>query len=140
MRGGQCRFLLALIVLLPFLVIPANAQRGSLIVQVSPPETYIDTDGAPVIESKGHYITLPAGEHKIDLYNLGYWPESRNVTIEAGKTTVIDVTFCWENNRRVDVQLSTGNGSQRSFPYDSRDLKVLLGSGELGGKETSSLR
>ena len=39
------------------------------------------------------HVTLPAGEHKIDLYNYGYKPESRNVTIEAHKTTVIDVTM-----------------------------------------------
>ena len=38
-------------------------------------------------------FVLTAGEHKIDLYNYGYKPESRNVTIEAHKTMVIDVTM-----------------------------------------------
>lgn len=93
MRVHRFSFLFSLMVVLPFLVQPARAQRGSLVVRVSPPQTYIYADGQPVIESKGHYLTLAAGEHKIDLYNHGFKPESRNVTIEAGKTAVIDVTM-----------------------------------------------
>jgi len=73
---------------------PAMASdRGSLIVRVNPKETYIYADGQPVYESKGHYVTLDAGEHKIDLYNYGFRPETRNVTITAHKTTKIDVTM-----------------------------------------------
>jgi outer membrane protein OmpA-like peptidoglycan-associated protein len=38
------------------------------------------------------------------------------------------VAFRWANNRRVDVRLSTtGQTSQRFFPYNSDDLNVLLG-------------
>jgi DNA gyrase inhibitor GyrI len=37
-------------------------------------------------------------------------------------------TFRMANNRRVDVTLSTtGQNSLRYFPYNSDDLKVLLG-------------
>ena len=37
-------------------------------------------------------------------------------------------TFRMANNRRVDVTLSTtGQSSLRYFPYNSDDLKVLLG-------------
>jgi hypothetical protein len=37
-------------------------------------------------------------------------------------------TFRMANNRRVDVTLSTtGQSSPRYFPYNSDDLKVLLG-------------
>ena len=57
------------------------AQRGRLVVRVNPRETYIYADGKPVVEARGHFVTLPAGEHRIDLYNYGYKPESRNVTI-----------------------------------------------------------
>lgn len=45
------------------------------------------------MEARGHHVALPAGEHKIDLYNYGYKSEIRNVTIEAHKTTAIDVTM-----------------------------------------------
>lgn len=69
------------------------SDRGSLIVRVSPKETYIYADGQPVYESKGHYVTLAPGEHKIDLYNYGYRHETRTVTIAAHQATVIDVTM-----------------------------------------------
>ena len=44
---------------------------------------------------KREVTTLPCRreQHKIDLYNYGYKSETRNVTIEAHKTTVIDVTM-----------------------------------------------
>ena len=69
------------------------SDRGSLIVRVSPKEAYIYADGEPVYESKGHYITLEPGEHTIDLYNYGYRPETRKVTITTHQTTKIDVTM-----------------------------------------------
>jgi len=93
MKIRHLSFLLSTAVLLLVCVQPVMAQRGKLIVRVSPRETYIYADGKPVVEANGHYVTLPAGDHKIDLYNYGYKPESRNVTITAHKTTVIDVTM-----------------------------------------------
>ena len=73
---------------------PVSASdRGSLIVRVSPKETYIYADGKPVYEAKGHYVTLEPGEHKIDLYNYGYRHETRTVAIAAHQTTVINVTM-----------------------------------------------
>ena len=86
-------FLSGIVALLLVCVQPVMAQRGKLIVHVNPREAYIYADGKPVVEARGHYVALTAGEHKIDLYNYGYKPESRNVTIEAHKTTVIDVTM-----------------------------------------------
>jgi outer membrane protein OmpA-like peptidoglycan-associated protein len=45
-------------------------------------------------------------------------------------------TFRMANNRRVDVRLSTtGQNSLRYFPYNSDDLKVLLGEGKPGSKK-----
>ncbi len=52
-----------------------------------------------------------------------------NVTLEE-RTKVLKnlVTFLLANNRRVDIVLSTtGQQSQRLFPYDSEDLRILLG-------------
>ena len=87
------KFYLAIAVLLLTCVQPVVAQSGKLKVKVTPREAYIYADGTPVVEARGHSLTLSAGEHKIDLYNYGYKPESRNVTIEAHKTTVINVTL-----------------------------------------------
>ncbi|HMD84606.1 MAG TPA: OmpA family protein [Terriglobia bacterium] len=93
MRTRQFSFLLSTVVLLLVCVQPLMAQRGKLVIHVNPPEAYIFADGNPVVDAKGHYVILPAGDHKIDLYNYGYKPESRNVTITAHKTTVINVTM-----------------------------------------------
>jgi outer membrane protein OmpA-like peptidoglycan-associated protein len=87
MRIHQVSLLLASVVLLCLSVQPALAKsdRGYLVVHVSPPQTYIYADGEPVVESRGHYIILTAGEHQIDMYNYGYKPETRKVTIRAHK-------------------------------------------------------
>jgi hypothetical protein len=71
----------------------ARSNRGYLKVHVNPPETYIYADGEPVVESKGHFIILTAGEHEIAMYNYGYKPETRNVTIRAHKWWNIAVTM-----------------------------------------------
>src|SRR5579872_1736954 len=86
-------FLLTIAVLLLTCVQPLMAQAGKLVVRAIPREAYIYVDGMPIVEARGHHIALPAGEHKVDLYNYGYKPESRTVTIEAGKTAAIDVTM-----------------------------------------------
>jgi outer membrane protein OmpA-like peptidoglycan-associated protein len=50
------------------------------------------------------------------------------------------VIFQWANNRRVDIRLSTtGEISQRFYPFNSSDLHVLLGVKE-PTKRTASLR
>ena len=88
MRVRQLGYLLsATAALLLFSVQPLMAQRGKLVVRVVPREAYIFADGIPVVDANHHFVVLDAGEHKIDLYNYGYKPASRNVTIEAGKTT-----------------------------------------------------
>ncbi len=89
----RCSRLLPFLATLLLIAQPVQAQMGSLIVRVTPRETYIYADGQPLLESKGHYVTLSPGEHKIDLYNYGYKPESRSVTIVAHHTTKIDVSM-----------------------------------------------
>ncbi len=92
MRIRQFSFLLSSAVLLLICAQPVMAQRGKLIVRVNPREAFIYADGKPVVEAR-HSVTLDAGAHKIDLYNYGYKSETRNVTIEAHKQTIIDVTM-----------------------------------------------
>ncbi len=93
MRALKLSFPLCTIAMLLVCVQPLLAQTGKLVVHVNPREAYIYADGKPVAEARGHHVTLSAGEHKIDLYNYGYKPESRSVTIEAGKTANLDVTM-----------------------------------------------
>ncbi len=93
MRVLKLSFPLCTFALLLACVQPLMAQTGKLVVHVNPREAYIYADGKPVLEARGHHVTLSAGEHKIDLYNYGYKPETRSVTIEAGKTAKLDVTM-----------------------------------------------
>jgi len=87
MRVRQLSLVLSWVMLLVAGLQPAWAKndRGYLRVHVSPPQTYIYADGEPVVESNGHYIILTAGEHTISMYNYGYRPETRKVTIKAHK-------------------------------------------------------
>ena len=93
MRVRQLGFRFSLLFLLLAYVQPLMAQGGKLVVHVTPREAYVYADGKPVVEAKNHHINLSPGEHKIDLYNYGYKPETRNVTITAHKTAVIEVTM-----------------------------------------------
>ncbi|MGA2987994.1 MAG: hypothetical protein ABSG32_29785 [Terriglobia bacterium] len=95
MRVRHFSLLVSWVALLFICVQPALARsdKGYLVVHVSPPETYIYADGEPIVESKGHYIILTPGEHKIDMYNYGFKPETRNVTIVAHKWWNIHVAM-----------------------------------------------
>jgi outer membrane protein OmpA-like peptidoglycan-associated protein len=93
MRVRQFSLLLSVVVLLLTWAQPAMSQSGKLIVRANPPQAYIYVDDQPVVDSKGHHACLAPGNHKVDLYNYGYKPETRNVTITAHKTTVLDVTM-----------------------------------------------
>jgi len=93
MRIRQISFLLSSVLLLLASVQPVQAQVGKLIVRAHPREAYIYVDGAAIVDSEGHHVCLTAGAHRVDLYNYGYKPETRNVTIEAHKTMVLEVTM-----------------------------------------------
>jgi outer membrane protein OmpA-like peptidoglycan-associated protein len=94
MRIRKLSILLSVLaVLLLIGVQSTQAQVGRLVVKVEPIQAYIFADGDPVVEAAHHSVFLEPGEHKIDLYNYGFKPESRMVTIQAHQTTVINVTM-----------------------------------------------
>lgn len=72
----------------------AQGADGKVAIHVTPKQAYIFVDGRAISEaSKHHTLSLSAGDHKIVLANYGYSPETRNVTITAGKSTDLDVTL-----------------------------------------------
>jgi outer membrane protein OmpA-like peptidoglycan-associated protein len=78
------------------IVVPCMAQSGDgkVAIHATPKQAYVFVDGRAISEaSKHHSLTLSAGDHKIVLANYGYTPETRNVTVTAGKTTDLDVTL-----------------------------------------------
>jgi len=72
----------------------AQSGDGKVALRVTPKQAYVWVDGRAISEaSKHHTLSLSAGDHKIELANYGYTPETRNITITAGKTTDLDVTL-----------------------------------------------
>src|SRR5215467_7005071 len=58
---------------------------GKVRVKVKPDEAYIWVDGQPVAH-RNSTLKLPAGEHKVAVYNYGYQPEVHNVTVTPGQS------------------------------------------------------
>jgi outer membrane protein OmpA-like peptidoglycan-associated protein len=87
-------FLVAAIALLCAAENPAMAQDGKLSIHATPQQAYIFIDGRAIGEaSKHHSISISPGDHKVELANYGYAPESRNITVTAGNTSSLDVTL-----------------------------------------------
>jgi outer membrane protein OmpA-like peptidoglycan-associated protein len=72
-------------------VSPALAQNGKLKVKAIPSQAYVFVDGKASWEASKGGISLSAGDHKVDVYNYGYKPASRNVAIPAGKSVDLDL-------------------------------------------------
>lgn len=88
------RFLLSVTLLVLAAAIPGLAQDGKLVLHVTPRQAYLFVDGRAISEaSKHHSLNLSAGDHKIELVNYGYAPQTQTVTIAAGKTSKLDVTL-----------------------------------------------
>jgi plastocyanin len=94
MNSRKITLLVSSVALLLVSMHPAWAEdRGYLRINANPAQAYIYADGVPYVESQRHFISLTPGEHKIDIYNYGFKPESRTVNIVAGKLWVENVTM-----------------------------------------------
>lgn len=69
------------------------AQNGKLKVKTTPSQAYVFVDGKAVWEASKGSISLSLGDHSVGIYNYGYKPASRNVSIQAGKSANLDVTL-----------------------------------------------
>jgi outer membrane protein OmpA-like peptidoglycan-associated protein len=94
-RGVLALFSLLFVLLFLFGVTTSTlAQDGKLVLKVTPKQAYVFVDGRAISEaSKHHSLSLSAGDHKIELANYGFAPESRTVTITAGKSTNLEVNL-----------------------------------------------
>ena len=74
-----------------------KAGQAKLKIHVSPKQAYVFVDGAALKQGScaGLFCTIwvDPGEHTVTVRNYGYAPESRKVTLEAGKVTKLDVTL-----------------------------------------------
>ncbi len=124
MRKSKIGILLsALAVLLLIGTQSARAQEGRLVIHTVPAQAFVYADGNPMVDAAHHFLILEPGEHKIHILNYGYKPEDRTVTIEAHKTSVIDVTL--------EAIPGTVNGPWGCITVENADRDAVL----LNGKE-----
>lgn len=83
-----------LVVLLFVGVFPCFAQDGKLTIHATPKQAYIFIDDHPVGESSSHHsLKLSPGDHKVELVNYGYTPQTQTVTIVGGQVTNLDIAL-----------------------------------------------
>ena len=124
MRKSTIRILLsALAVLVLIGTQSAKAQEGKLVVHTVPAQAFVYADGNPMVDAAHHFLVLPAGQHKIEVLNYGFKPDSQTVTIEDHKTTVISVTL--------EAIPGTVNGPWGCITVEGADRDAVL----LNGKD-----
>jgi outer membrane protein OmpA-like peptidoglycan-associated protein len=70
----------------------AFAKDGKLFVKVKPRQAYVFVDGAPYGESN-KTIRVAPGNHKVGVYNYGFKPQVRDVSVEEGTVTGVEFTL-----------------------------------------------
>lgn len=88
MRRLAYLFILALAIALG--ATTGSAQDGKLKIKVSPKQAYVFIDGN-AIRDGSRSISLSPGKHTVVVVNYGYKISTQDVTIEAGKSTPLDV-------------------------------------------------
>src|ERR1700689_5845980 len=66
------------------------AQDGKLKIKVTPKQAYVFVDGNAIREGN-QSIPLSPGKHTVVVVNYGYKISTQDVTIEAGKSTPLEV-------------------------------------------------
>ena len=92
MQTRRLGYLLTLVLATAFCSTAVFAQDGKLKVKVSPKQAYVFVDGK-AIRDGSQSITLPPGKHTVVVVNYGYKMETRDVNIDAGKSTPLEVTL-----------------------------------------------
>lgn len=70
-----------------------QAEDGKLKVHATPPQAYVFIDGQAMHEASRGAFPLSPGKHSIEIYNYGYKPAKREVSVEAGKTTTLEIAL-----------------------------------------------
>src|SRR5579864_3419509 len=83
-------YLFTLLITIALAATSGFAQDGKLKIKVMPKQAYVFVDGKAIREGS-HSIPLSAGKHTVDVVNYGYKRSTQDVTIEAGKSTPLEV-------------------------------------------------
>jgi outer membrane protein OmpA-like peptidoglycan-associated protein len=101
---------------------PALAQDGRLRIHVTPKQAYAFVDGNAVGEASRRTMTLSPGDHKVDLYNYGYKPVTRTVSIASGKTSTLVVML--------DAEPGTVTGPWGAITIEGANRDAILLNGK----------
>ena len=71
----------------------SSTQDGKLKVKAKPSQAYVFVDGKAIHEASKGSISLSPGDHSVGIYNYGYKAVNRSVSIQAGKTVIVEVTL-----------------------------------------------
>jgi hypothetical protein len=85
-------YILTLVLTFALCAASSFAQDGKIKIKVTPKQTYIFLDGKAIREG-GRTITASAGKHTVALVNYGYKMETREVNVDVGKTTTLEVAL-----------------------------------------------
>ena len=83
-------YLITLLVAMALATTASFAQEGKLKIKVTPKQAYVFVDGA-AIRDGSQSVRLSPGKHTVVVVNYGYKISTQDVTIEAGKSTPLDV-------------------------------------------------
>ncbi len=83
-------YLITLLVAMALATTASFAQEGKLKISVMPKQAYVFVDGQ-AINHGSRSIKLTAGKHTVVVVNYGFKISTQDVTIEAGKSTPLDV-------------------------------------------------
>jgi len=70
----------------------SSVESGKLKIHVAPKQAYVFVDGK-AIRDGSQTIDLPAGDHRVAVYNYGYISKAQSVHIGAGETTDLRVAL-----------------------------------------------
>jgi outer membrane protein OmpA-like peptidoglycan-associated protein len=117
-------YVLASLVLFAFVAkTPAFAEDGKVLLHISPEQAYIFVDGRAISEASKHRsLKLSAGDHKIEIVNYGYVPDTRTITINAGQYTDLNVTLA-----PVSTQTVSSPFGAITVEHADRDAVLLNG-------------
>src|SRR5271156_363376 len=83
-------YLFTLAIAIAMLATSGFAQDGKLKIKVTPKQAYVFVDGSAIREGN-QSIPLSPGKHTVVVVNYGYKLSTQDVTIEAGKSTPLEV-------------------------------------------------
>jgi hypothetical protein len=92
MQMRRFGYFLTLVLAIVLCAAASFAQDGKLKMKVTPKQAYVFVDGQAIREGS-RTVSLSPGKHTVVVVNYGYKIETRDVNIEAGKTTALDVAL-----------------------------------------------